>query len=120
MIMNFLVTKAHAAITNPAIGELGDDSTAAADGTLFTDYFIRVWNGVITIGAIMLVIMFLWGAIGWITAGGDAGKVTKSRDRMVQGVIGLIILVGSFTLISFISRVFFGDDFNVLQLQFGT
>lgn len=115
--MSFLVKQAHAAITNPAIGELGDDLEGAKGGELFTDYFIRVWNGVITFGALMLVIMFLWGAIGWITAGGDAGKVQKSRDRMVQGVIGLIVLVGSYTLIAFISTVFFGEDFNILNLQ---
>lgn len=118
MLLNFLVTKAHAQITNPAVGELGDNAEAAADGTIFTSYFLRIWNGVIVIGAIMVIIMFLWGAIGWITAGGDAGKIQKSRDRMVQAVIGLIVLVGAYTIIGFISTVFFGTDFNILQLQF--
>jgi hypothetical protein len=121
MLINFLVTKAQAQITNPAIDSaLGNNIDSAEDGTLFTDYFLRVWNGLITIGALMVIIMFLWGAIGWITAGGDAAKVQKSRDRMVQSVIGLIILVGSFTLIGFISTTFFGTDFEILNLTLGT
>lgn len=119
MLLNFLVTKVQAAITNPAIGTLGSDADAAADGTLFTSYFLRVWNGIITIGALMVIIYFLWGSIGWITAGGDSAKIQKSRDRMVQAVIGLILLVGSFTLIGFISATFFGSDFNILELKFG-
>ncbi|MDH5533401.1 MAG: hypothetical protein OEX81_03175 [Candidatus Pacebacteria bacterium] len=121
MLLNFIVTKAQAAVTNPAIGELGDEAAAvsAKEGTLFTSYFLRIWNGVITIGALMVIVYFLWGSIGWITAGGDSAKIQKSRDRMVQAVIGLILLVGSFTLLGFISSTFFGTDFNILQLNFG-
>jgi hypothetical protein len=119
MLINFFVTKAHAAITNPAIGELGTDTTGAESGTLFTTYFIRVWDGLITLGALLVIIYFLWGAIGWITAGGDSAKVQKARDRMVQSIIGLVLLVGAFTLIGFISRTFFGTQFEILNLQFG-
>jgi hypothetical protein len=121
MLINFLVTKAQAQITNPAIdAALGDNLAEAESGVLFTDYFLRIWNGVITFGAIVVIVMFLWGSIGWITSGGDAAKIQKSRDRIVQSVIGLILLVGSFTLIGFISNTFFGTDFNILNLQLGT
>lgn len=122
MLINFLVTKAQAQITNPAIGELGDDATGAESGSLFTSYFLRIWNTIITIGALMVIVYFLWGAIEWISAGGDASKVQKARDKIVQAVIGLVVLVASFTIIGFISQIFFGagpGDFDILNLKFG-
>lgn len=64
--------------------------------------------------------MFLWGAIEWITAGGDSGKVGKARDKITQAIIGLVILVGSFVIIGFIGRVFFGGDFDLLNLTIPT
>lgn len=118
MLINFFVSKVQAQITNPAIGSLGADDTAASSGTLFTTYFLRVWNAVFMIGALMVLINFIWGATTWITGGNDSAKIQKARDRMVQSVIGLIILVSSFALIGFISMLFFGDDFNILNLQF--
>ncbi len=119
MLINFLVTKAQAAITNPAVGTLGEDAAAAADGTLFTGYFLRIWNAIYMIGGLLVLINFLWGAVTWITGGGDSAKIQKARDRMIQSVIGLIILVSSFALIGFINMLFFGADFNILNLQFG-
>lgn len=118
MLINFLVTKAQAAITNDAVGSLGNDPTAAASGSLFTTYFLRVWNAVYMIGALLVLINFIWGAVTWITGGSDSAKIQKARDRMVQSVIGLIILISSFALIGFISMLAFGDDFNILNLQF--
>ncbi len=103
-------------ITNPVIGTLGDDAAKAQSGATFLGYFITLWRALITVGAIIVVIYFLWGAIEWIVAGGDQGKVAKARDRMTQAAIGLVLLVGSFTIIAFLSMVFFGDNFNILEL----
>jgi hypothetical protein len=119
MLINFLVTKAQAAITNEAVGALGNDAAAAADGSLFTGYFLRIWNAIYMVGGLLVLINFLWGAVTWITGGNDSAKIQKARDRMIQSVIGLIILVSSFALIGFINMLFFGDDFNILNLQFG-
>ena len=117
------------AFTNPVVGgELGGqgDSTettaqaieAAKNGSAFVGYFIDIWNAFITIGAIMVLINFLWGALEWITAGGDSSKVEKGRNRITQSMIGLLILVSSFVIIGFISNLFFGDKFDILKLEF--
>lgn len=106
-------------ITNPAIGELGDSPTDAAAGSIFQKYFITLWQALISVGALMVLIYFLWAGIEWISAGGDSGKVQKARDKITQAVVGMIVLVGAFAIITWISRIFFGSDFNILQLQFG-
>ena len=68
----------------------------------------------------MVLIYFLWGGIEWITAGGDTAKVQKARDRITQSIIGLVILVASFVIIGFISELFFGSDFNLLEITIPT
>lgn len=119
MLFDFLVTKAQAAVTNPAIGTLGSDDAAAASGALFATYFLRIWNAVISVGGLMVIIYFLWGSIDWISAGGDSAKIGKARDRMVQAVIGLTVLLASFAILGFIGPLFFGEDFDLLKLTFG-
>ncbi len=103
-------------IRNLAIGELGNSPIRANSGLTFMTYFIYLWRAIITIGALMVLLYFIWGAIEWISAGGDQGKVGKARDKMTQSVIGLIILVSSFTIVAFLSRLLFGDNFDLLNL----
>lgn len=105
-------------ITNPGVGPiLGGSPVAANSGATFAYYFITLWRGVITVGTILLLIYFLWGAIEWISAGGDGGKVTKARDRLTQSLVGFIILVSSAVILAFLGRLFFGDNLNLFQIN---
>jgi len=113
---------AAAQITNPALsagmGGAAEDAAAAQDGSLFAAYFIRVWQLVISVGGLMVVLYFIWGSLEWILAGGDQSKIQKGRDRIVQSVIGMVLLAGSFVIVSFINQLFFADTFDILNLQF--
>lgn len=106
-------------ITNPAIGNLGSSPTRAASGSIFVGYIILIWRAIITVGGLTVLLMFVWGAVEWITAGGDTSKIEKARNRMTQAVIGMIVLTASFTIIGFISTLFF-PTFNLLELTFPT
>lgn len=114
--------KAFAQITNPALeaGFGGDaaDAATAADGTIFATYFIMIWQFIISVGGIMVVLYFIWGALDWIIAGGDQSKIQKGRDRMIQAVIGMVLLAGSFVIISLINTIFFQQTFDILNIQF--
>lgn len=108
-------------LTNPVLeGSLGSNPDQAQSGATFLSYFITLWRALITVGALAVILMFLWGAIEWITAGGDSGKVSKARDKITQAIIGMILLVGSFVIIGFIGQVFFGDNFDLLNLTLPT
>jgi hypothetical protein len=69
----------------------------------------------LAIGGILVLIYFLWGALSWITSGGEKGKIEEARNRITQAALGLVILVGSYAIIGFISELFFGDSFSILQ-----
>jgi len=111
----FAKKQAYAAIENPAIGNLGTEE-GAADGSKFISYMVSLWRVVINLGALAVLAFFLIGAFTWITAGSDSKKVENARNYMMNAVIGLVILVAGFTIIGFLSRLLFGDDFNLLRL----
>lgn len=82
----------------------GSDSNFQVLGNL--ERFISTIIGVITVfAALYFIINFLMGAIGWISAGGDSGKISSARDRMVHGVIGLIIVVGAYAIMGIIGAI---------------
>lgn len=107
-----------AQLFNPVVPIWGNETAAAKDGTLFTGYFLMMWNTVISIGAILVLAYFLWGAVEWITSGGDSSKLEGARNKMLHAFIGLLILVSAYTLIGFISAVVFGETFNILRPVF--
>jgi hypothetical protein len=68
------------------------------------------------LGALAVIVFFVWGAFEWITSGSDSKKAESARSRMTNAIIGLVILVSSFTLLSFISKILFGNSFDLLKL----
>ena len=48
----------------------------------------------LVIGAIVFIAMLILGGIQWITAGGDKGALESAKQRMVNAVVGLLILFG--------------------------
>lgn len=111
---------AQAAITNPVIGNLGNNPEQAKTGATFLTYFVTLWRAGINIGALLVLLYFAWGSIEWISSGGDKGKVEAARMKMTNAAVGIIILVSGFTIIGFFSNLVFGNDFNLLKLTFPT
>lgn len=118
------VSATSAQITNPAIGELGGDTDQsyqdASSGQTLLAQFVRLWANAMTIGALLVIVYFLWGALEWILSGGDTGKLDKARQRMMHAALGMIILVSSYVILGFISSLLFGENFDLLNLEFIT
>jgi hypothetical protein len=66
--------------------------------------------------SLLLVLYFLVvGAIEWITAAGDKGKIDSARNKMTNAVIGIIVL-SSVTALFAAVQYFLGV--NVLTFSF--
>lgn len=66
------------------------------------DVLPGIRNWVAGIVGILGVIMILWGAISYMTAGGDEEKVGKAKKTIVYGIIGIAIAIlayGVFALV---------------------
>jgi len=77
----------------------------------------------IIISFITAFFFLLQGALGWITSGGDEGKVEAARNRITQAIIGLVIVVAVWALFGlvqdFLGIQIFGND-TVLPTLGGT
>ncbi len=57
----------------------------------------------ITIGAILAVVMFMYGGIQMITARDNAGTVGKGKKRMTNAIYGLLMLLSTYIVLNTIN-----------------
>ena len=96
------------------LGQGGDQSvnTFAA--------FISSAIGLITlIGIIWFVFIFITGAVGIITSGGDKNSNESARKKITSGIIGLIVTFFGILIVRFIGKIF-GLDLLDFADMFGT
>lgn len=112
-------------IYNPAINEaIGQADSPNFSGSqlhaasyviqLFVINFIRL---AFLAGSLIFLFMLLWGAIEYVTAGGEKEKVGNASKRITAAIIGLVILFSVF-MISRLVKITFGID--VLQVEIPT
>ncbi len=110
LLGSFLTKRlAFAQITNPVIGDLGDDAAAAQDGDTFAVIAGKLLEAIVLFGGLAVLLYLLWGGISWITAGGDKSKVESARNRITQAIIGLIVLASAIAVFTLIQS-FFGFE----------
>lgn len=62
------------------------------------------------LAVVTALFLFIWAGIQWVTSGGDKEKVASAQKKIVYGVIGLVIVLGSFMILNIIG-FFFDVDF---------
>ncbi len=61
-----------------------------------------VLNVVLGVVGFVAVVMIIMGGISFITSQGDAGKVTKARNTIIYGVVGLVVSLLAFAIVNFV------------------
>lgn len=56
------------------------------------------FNLLLVVASIAVIFYMLWGAFEYITSSGDSAKADKARQKMVNAALGIIILIGAFTI----------------------
>lgn len=86
------------------------NSVDGAEALTNLELFISNIIGFMTaLGGIFFVIYFVLGAFEWITSSGDKGKLETARNKMVNGAIGMVLLVASYGIIGLLGS-FIGID----------
>ncbi len=105
-------------LTNPAVKGLpeanGDSGQVGAE--ILGKYIAIAITSAVALGGLAVLIYFILGAINWITAGGDKGKIEKAQQRIIQAFIGFALLVFSVTILQWIGPTLFGID--LLKVEF--
>lgn len=71
-------------------------------------------SGIMMIAAILVFLYLIWGAIEWITSGGEKGKLEEARNKITNAILGIIVLAAS-TAIFVLVQNFLG----ICVLDFG-
>jgi len=100
------------AITNPALGGSIQDMGGVEWLQLMLPNFITL---ALIVGIVLFVFIMFVGAIQWITSGGDKTAVEGARGKISNAVVGIVLLLATFAIISII-ELFFGVD--ILSLDF--
>ena len=92
-------------------GELGPFAGASLKDPLdnITSYISSIVGMLTIIASIWFLFMILFAGYEWISAGGDSKKIGSARDRITHAFVGLVIVVGSWSLLA-VAGQFFGFD----------
>ncbi|MFC1702903.1 IPT/TIG domain-containing protein, partial [Patescibacteria group bacterium] len=102
-------------IVTPALAQGGPDlglEFATETGLTTTDVrttisrIIRSFLGFLGIVAVMII---LYAGFLWMTAGGNEEQVSKAKKMLINGVIGLVIILSAFTIVTFLFRAITGE-----------
>ena len=82
-----------------AAGVTGADLGPAGDLTVIIG---RIINVVLSFCGIILLCYFIYAGFLWMTASGDSKKVDKAKDILKNAIIGMLVLVTSYALSSYV------------------
>lgn len=72
---------------------------------------IRGFIEILTVIAIILSVFFLiWGGMKWMMSGGDKGKIEQARSAIIASIVGLVISLLAYFIISVVVRIFTGEE----------
>lgn len=112
-LLRFL--QVHAQTPEELVGEIAvpkgvDLINADAGGNigiiLFLSNMIRF---IIILGGLWTLLNIVFAAFAYFTGGGKPDSHAKAKDRFTMSVIGLLLMIASYTIAALIGLVFYGD-----------
>ncbi len=85
------------------------DTDISGENFELTSLLTTIINVVIGIVGFIAVIMMILGGISFITSQGDAAKVTKAKNTILYGVVGLIVAMLAFAIVNFVLNSVFSN-----------
>ena len=89
------------------LGKLGLETgtTQGAPG-VFNSFLSSVIGLLTIIASVWFIFLFIMGAIGYMTAGGDKGQIENARKKMVNGIVGLVIVIAGIFVVNLVGYIF--------------
>lgn len=69
---------------------------------------------VIMIAALLVFLYLIWGAIDWITSGGERSRTEAARSKIIAALVGLIIVASSFAVLTLALRFLGFESLNAV------
>ena len=94
-------------------GADGSGVNSSVKGNNLMDTLNTIINVVIGIVGFVAVVMMIMGGISFITSQGDTAKVTKARNTILYGVVGLVVALLAFAIVNFVLGNVFTSNSSV-------
>jgi Type IV secretion system pilin len=93
---------------SPASQQLinGSNSTGQQGGTTFQQGVQTVTNMLLFLIGVIAVIAIIMGGIRYTTSNGDASQTKAAKDTILYAVVGLIVAIMAYAVVSWVIRVF--------------
>lgn len=59
----------------------------------------------IVLGIVLAIAFLLYASVRWITSGGDKQKLESARKTVVFAIVGLIVVLWAFLIVSFLGNI---------------
>ena len=82
-----------------------DQMTGAEPGKAGVSYIIsNLLEVVLLLAALAVLLYLILGALEWITASGDSSKIERARERIMQAIVGIIVLSAVIAIFRFVQN----------------
>ena len=88
--------------TAASLDKCSEYDGAANKDTKLEDALKNVVNVIIGIIGFVAVVMMVYGGFLYTTSAGDANKVTKAKNTIMYGLIGLVVALLAFAIVNFV------------------
>lgn len=107
---------AFAAETNffgPIIPQMGDKCYCpgtAMDWGCVLQVFQGVMNVLVSLGVLAVVFFIAWAGFLMITGGSNPANRTKAKNRLINAVIGLVVILGAWLVVDTVMKTLYNPD----------
>ena len=70
-------------------------------------------QAVLVLAALITLFYLIWGGIDWLTAEGDTEKLTTARKKLINAVVGLVLLTTVWAIWQAMAVNFLGIDMKL-------
>jgi uncharacterized membrane protein YidH (DUF202 family) len=96
-------------VNAPAGSEFVGNDPVGGAGNLIT-FLIQI---VFLVAGLAALVYLLWGALDWLMSEGQKEKLSKAQSKIVNAIIGLLLVVVAFTVFSFMMGTVLGGKFGI-------
>ncbi|MBU1036826.1 D-alanyl-D-alanine carboxypeptidase family protein [Patescibacteria group bacterium] len=90
-------------VSIPGLGEFSTGEGVEITNETLAKYIGGLYKFFIGIAGILAVFMIMFGGLQWLFSGGNAQKVSSAKETIFGAAIGLILAIGSFTILQIIN-----------------
>ena len=99
------------------VAQLNDQDESGMGLILFISNIIKIAT---IVAGVWTMFNFIIAGFTYITSANDSGKIAKIGESLTNSVVGLVIIVASYTIAAIIGLLIFGDATYIISPQIPT